>query len=61
MTGGPDGDLGSNEIKMGKEKIIGIIDGSGVIFDPIGIDRTELLRLADERLTIENFNGTLSK
>ena len=31
---GPDGDLGSNEIKMGKEKIIGIVDGSGVLYDP---------------------------
>jgi glutamate dehydrogenase len=36
MTGGPDGDLGSNEIKMSKEKIIGIVDGSGVLYDPEG-------------------------
>ena len=33
-VGGPDGDLGSNEILMGKEKLIGIVDGSGVLFDP---------------------------
>lgn len=31
ITGGPDGDLGSNEILMGDEKIIGIVDGSGVL------------------------------
>lgn len=61
MTGGPDGDLGSNEIKKGKEKIIGMVDGSGVIFDPKGIDRTELLRLAEKRLTIDNFKGVLSE
>jgi glutamate dehydrogenase len=39
MTGGPDGDLGSNEILMGNEKLLGLIDGSGVLFDPNGIDR----------------------
>ena len=39
MTGGPDGDLGSNEILMSKEKIIAIIDGSGVLCDPEGINR----------------------
>ena len=27
MTGGPDGDLGSNEILRSKEKIVGIVDG----------------------------------
>jgi len=31
ITGGPDGDLGSNEIKMGNEKLIAIVDGSGVL------------------------------
>lgn len=31
MTGGPDGDLGSNEILMGNEIILGVVDGSGVL------------------------------
>lgn len=31
QTGGPDGDLGSNEIKISKDKTIGIVDGSGVL------------------------------
>lgn len=31
ITGGPDGDLGSNEILMGVEKILAIVDGSGVL------------------------------
>lgn len=56
QTGGPDGDLGSNEIKISKDKTIGIVDGSGVLYDPEGIDREELLRLATARLMISNFN-----
>jgi len=28
---------------MGNERLIGIIDGSGVLYDPNGIDRNELL------------------
>jgi len=60
MTGGPDGDLGSNEILMGEEKIIGIVDGSGVLFDPEGIDKDALNQLAKQRRMISSFNGTLS-
>ncbi|KAI0226323.1 NAD-dependent glutamate dehydrogenase [Massospora cicadina] len=56
QTGGPDGDLGSNEIKISKDKTIGIVDGSGVLFDPHGIDRSELLRLAAERKMVSFFD-----
>jgi glutamate dehydrogenase len=49
MTGGPDGDLGSNEILMGNEKIVGVIDGSGVLYDPEGIEREPLVQLAKSR------------
>jgi glutamate dehydrogenase len=56
MTGGPDGDLGSNEIKISKDKIKAVIDGSGVCYDPEGLDREELLRLANKRQMIENFD-----
>ncbi|KAI9296001.1 NAD-dependent glutamate dehydrogenase [Neoconidiobolus thromboides FSU 785] len=56
QTGGPDGDLGSNEIKISKDKTVGIVDGSGVLFDPQGIDRTELTRLANERKMINHFD-----
>ncbi|KAF7725002.1 NAD-dependent glutamate dehydrogenase [Apophysomyces ossiformis] len=56
QTGGPDGDLGSNEIKISKDKTIGLVDGSGVLFDPHGIDREELLHLATARVMISNFN-----
>jgi len=49
VTGGPDGDLGSNEVLMGRENVIGIADGSGVIYDPNGIDRDGLLELVANR------------
>ncbi|KAI8373394.1 Glutamate/Leucine/Phenylalanine/Valine dehydrogenase-domain-containing protein [Choanephora cucurbitarum] len=56
QTGGPDGDLGSNEIKISNDKTIAIVDGSGVLYDAVGIDRTELSRLANSRLMISNFD-----
>lgn len=56
QTGGPDGDLGSNEILLGKEKYCAIVDGSGVLYDPNGIDSTELRRLAKERKMIASFD-----
>lgn len=60
ITGGPDGDLGSNEVLMGTEKIVGIVDGSGVLYDPEGLDRTALLELVDKRQMVEHFKGALS-
>lgn len=56
QTGGPDGDLGSNEIKISRDKTVAVVDGSGVLYDPAGLDRTELLRLATKRQTIANFD-----
>ena len=55
QTGGPDGDLGSNEILMSKDRTIAVIDGSGVLYDPKGLDREELTRLARERVMVEGF------
>jgi glutamate dehydrogenase len=61
QTGGPDGDLGSNEILLSSsnEVYTSIIDGSGVLVDPNGIDNQELIRLAHERATISEFNLSL--
>ncbi|OUM51244.1 hypothetical protein BVG19_g334 [[Candida] boidinii] len=57
QTGGPDGDLGSNEILLSKEETyVGLCDGSGVIVDEDGIDKDELIRLAKERKMIQDFN-----
>jgi glutamate dehydrogenase len=56
QTGGPDGDLGSNEILISKDRTCTIIDGSGVLHDPAGIDRGELSRLARERKMVKHFD-----
>jgi glutamate dehydrogenase len=56
QTGGPDGDLGSNEILLGNEKYTAIVDGAGVIVDPNGLDRDELVRLAKNRVMISQFD-----
>lgn len=57
QTGGPDGDLGSNEILLSRdERYVAVVDGSGVIADPNGINKEELRRLAHERKMIEHFD-----
>ncbi|KAL8972875.1 MAG: hypothetical protein Q9183_000302 [Haloplaca sp. 2 TL-2023] len=56
QTGGPDGDLGSNEILLGREKYTAIVDGAGVLVDPQGLDREELLRLAKQRAMISEYD-----
>lgn len=56
QTGGPDGDLGSNEILLSKDKTVAIVDGSGVIYDPVGLNRAELTRLATARVMINQFD-----
>lgn len=62
QTGGPDGDLGSNEILLSNEKYTAIVDGSGVLVDPNGIDKNELYRLAKSRVMISQFDvSKLSK
>jgi len=53
LTGGPDGDVAGNEIKIlarefgDNAKIVGIADGSGCAEDPDGLPMDELLRLVD--------------
>lgn len=52
----------SDEILLSKDKTIAIIDGSGTIHDPAGLDRSELVRLAKARLMVNNFDRSkLSK
>ena len=62
QTGGPDGDLGSDEILRSNEKYTSVVDGSGVLVDPNGIDMEELQRLARKRVMISEFDASkLSK
>jgi len=62
MTGGPDGDVAGNEIKIllreygENATIVGIADGFGSAEDPDGLDHDELLRLVNESLSISEFN-----
>ena len=46
ITGGPDGDLGANEIQCYKGKICLIVDGGSILFDPEGLDKKELRKIA---------------
>lgn len=59
QTGGPDGDLGSNEIFQSGEIYHAMVDGSGVLYDPMGINREELTRLAKARVMVKEFNTQL--
>lgn len=62
MTGGPDGDVAGNELKIlhrqygENARVKTVADGRGIAYDPNGLDWQELLRLCDESLSIINFN-----
>ena len=62
ITGGPDGDVAGNMIKIlnrdygENARILGIADGSGCGEDPAGLDHTELLRLVENDLPIAEFD-----
>lgn len=65
ITGGPDGDVAGNLMKIlfrdygtTNPKVVGIADGFGVAEDPNGLDPHELLRLIDLSLPITSFDRT---
>jgi len=64
MTGGPDGDVGGNQINImireyGENvKIVGIADHSGCAEDPDGLNHEELLRLFEQESCISNFSAS---
>jgi glutamate dehydrogenase len=57
MTGGPDGDLGSNEIQCYKGKICLVIDGGSILFDPEGLDKEALMKIGFMRHTDPRANS----
>jgi len=59
MTGGPDGDLGANQIQCYKGKICLLIDGGSILFDPKGLDKKELMKIAFMRHTSPRANSLL--
>ncbi|WP_319548867.1 NAD-glutamate dehydrogenase domain-containing protein [Desulfogranum marinum] len=56
LTGGPDGDLGANQIQSYRGKICLVIDGGSVLFDPNGLDKEELTKIAFMRHTSPRHN-----
>jgi glutamate dehydrogenase len=62
MTGGPDGDVAGNELKIlhreygENARVVAIGDGTGAAFDPDGLKWSELLRLFTGSLGIAEFN-----
>jgi glutamate dehydrogenase len=57
ITGGPDGDLGANQIQSYKGRICLIIDGGSILFDPQGLDREALMKIAFMRHTSPRANS----
>lgn len=64
ITGGPDGDVAGNELKIlyreygENAKVVGIADGTGCAEDPNGLNWEELLRLVHENLPIDHFDSS---
>jgi glutamate dehydrogenase len=62
LTGGPDGDVAGNEMKILKReygenaRIVSVADGYGAAFDPNGLDWDELMRLFKEGSAISKFS-----
>ncbi len=62
MTGGPDGDVAGNELKIlhreygQNARVVAIGDGLGAAYDPEGLNWKELLRLVEEGRSIMDFN-----
>lgn len=62
ITGGPDGDVAGNMMKIldrdygANARIVGVADGSGCGEDPDGLDHAELRRLFDAALPIARFD-----
>ncbi|MCA9296640.1 MAG: NAD-glutamate dehydrogenase [Phycisphaerales bacterium] len=64
LTGGPDGDVAGNMIRIFQRdygtnaRIVGIADGSGCGEDPDGLNLDELMRLVTNSLPIAEFDQT---
>lgn len=65
MTGGPDGDVAGNELKIlhreygERARVVAIADGFGAAYDPSGLNWDELLRLVRESRSIVEFKSEL--
>ncbi len=62
LTGGTDGDVAGNMIKIlardygPRARVVGLADGTAVVEDPAGLDMAELMRLVDGSLPLGQFS-----
>jgi len=62
VTGGPDGDVAGNMLRIlerdygANARVVGVGDGSGCGEDPHGLDKQELIRLFEKGLPIASFD-----
>ncbi|TMW67939.1 hypothetical protein Poli38472_007611 [Pythium oligandrum] len=62
ITGGTDGDVAGNVIKIlhreygSNVRVVGICDGTGVVENPDGLDMDELLRLVEHSLPLSDYD-----
>eukprot|EP00941_MAST-03F_sp_MAST-3F-sp1_P003753 g3753.t1 len=68
VTGGTDGDVAGNCLKLLAERydrsqfnLVGICDGTATIEDPEGIDMDEILQMVDESLPLSSFTNKNNK
>ena len=65
LTGGPDGDVGGNAIRIlfrdypKTARVVAVADGTGAASDPEGLNSDELVRLVTEGQGIANFDSAL--
>jgi len=65
LTGGPDGDVAGNMLKIldrdygSNVRVVGLADGTGSVEDPEGLPMIELLRLFRESLPLAELNTSL--
>lgn len=64
LTGGPDGDVGGNAIRIlvrdypKTARIVAVADGTGAASDPDGLSHEELMRLVESEQGITNFDAS---
>lgn len=64
LTGGTDGDVAGNMIKIlardygARARVVGLADGTAVVEDPAGLDMSELLRMVEGSLPLSAFDPT---
>jgi len=64
LTGGTDGDVAGNMIKIlhrdygERARVVGLADGTAVVEDPVGLPMPELLRMVEGSLPLSSFDSS---